>query len=56
METETLALSGTAAAVLFAVHRIAVILAKTIPDSAEGFPAFVRTVAKIIAMYVPNQK
>ena len=41
---------------ILAVHRIALLGAKAIPDSAEGWRGAVRMICKLIALYIPNQK
>jgi len=48
-------LSPTAAAGLLAVYAVAQFVGKAIPDSATGFPGFVRKVAKVISLYAPNK-
>ncbi|MEE9159958.1 MAG: hypothetical protein V3U60_16430 [Gammaproteobacteria bacterium] len=43
-------------AVAFLAYRLAVIIAKTIPDSEKGFLGAVRKFAKLLTMYVPNRE
>jgi hypothetical protein len=56
MEDVTVALPATAAAIFFGIYKVVQMVAKIIPDDATGAMGFIRKVAKILCVYIPNQK
>ena len=58
MELQEIALNVPVAwvAAFGTAYKILQLIAKSIPDGATGFPGFIRKLAKVITLYVPNQK
>lgn len=54
-ETALIEISGALAVAILILRQIAEIIGKSIPDSATGWRANVRQIAKIISGYVKNK-